>query len=122
MQEITDAALYKEIRDAHLENRDCILWGQAEISFALKDLSLAQGKAYLVNCRFGRHLLAGYFPGEGKYFEIIETTLSEKELAEIGAEIMDTLHCIELSQKQLLYMVEKEADLQDFYLSLALNN
>ncbi len=122
MQEITDAALYKEIRDAHLENRDCILWGQDEISFALKDLSLAQGKAYLVNCRFGRHLLAGYFPEKDNCFEIIETTLSEKELTEIGAEIMDALRCMELSQKQLCYMIENEADLKYLYLSLALNN
>lgn len=60
LERLSDPSLYHEIRDSHLKDRDCILWEAPEIAWALTSLSFFDGKAYLLNCCYGKHLLAGY--------------------------------------------------------------
>lgn len=124
MREITDAALYKRLREKQLEGKNSVLWSENEILWALRDIFMAKGKVYVIKCSYGEHVLAGKWimdKGE-RCFQIIETTLPEEAIRDFGAEIMGYLDCTKIKRNQLFYMIEKDKAEENLYLSLALND
>ena len=123
LQKVTDASEYCCLREANLKGIDHVAWDAHEISWALCDIFMAQGIAYVVECEYGKFLLAGFRKEteKGNCFQVIETTLPEKVLEDIKAELMEKLECIELMQDELFYMIEQDKAEGELYLSLALN-
>lgn len=123
LKKITDVFEYCSLRNANLADRDYVIWDEHEISWALYDISMAQGAAYVVECDYGKYLLAGIRRENGKEssFQVIETTLPGQLLEELKMELMDRLGCTELMQQELFYMVEQGKTRRELYLSLALN-
>ncbi len=124
MKEITDAALYKKLREKQLEGKNSVLWSENEILWALRDIFIAKGKVYVIKCNYGEHVLAGKWitdKGE-RCFQIIETTLPEEAIRDFGAELMEYLDCTKIKRNQLFYMIEKDKAEDNLYLSLALND
>ena len=66
LKKITDAFEYCSLRNANLADRDYVIWDEHEISWALYDISMAQGAAYVVECEDGKDLLAGIRKENGK--------------------------------------------------------
>lgn len=123
LEKITDVSYYQRLRDAYLEERDGVLWDTHEILWAICDISMAQGGAYVVKCNRGEYLLAGIrkeSAGKSR-FQVIETTFSETVLREVGAALLEKLDCTVMKQDKLCYMIEREEASGALYLSLALN-
>lgn len=123
LEEITDVSYYYRLRQENLKNRDYVIWGVQEIFWALCDIFMAHGKAYVVKCEQGNFLLAGIRKEiAGKTcFQVIEETLPENLLEELGAELLEKLDCEKLFQDELSYMIEDGKEKGRLYLSLALN-
>lgn len=123
LEKITDASYYYGLRNANLEDRDHVMWDVHEISWALSDIFMAQGVAYVIECVYGKYLLAGIRKEteEGSCFQVIETTLPKQVLEELKVELMEKLNCEKLIQDELIYMIEREKAVGKLYLSLALN-
>lgn len=123
LQEITDVIYYNTLRNKALEGRAYAAWDAHEISWALHNIFMAQGKVYVVECDYGKYLLAGIRKGqtEGSCFQVIETTLPIPLLEEMKEELAEKLDCVKIVQKELFYMIEAEKAEGDFYLSFALD-
>lgn len=123
LRKITDVFEYYSLREVNLAGRDYVAWGIREISWALCDISMAQGVVYVVECDYGKYLLAGIrreSEGESS-FQVVETTLPGQVLEELKEELLEKLDCGRLVQDELLYMIERGKTEGELYLSLALN-
>lgn len=123
LDKITDVSEYCRLRNDNLEGRNYVEWGPQEISWALCDISMAQGDVYVVECDWGKFLLAGIRKStdDGNIFQVIETTAPTEVLRGLKTELMKKLSCVAIIQEELFYMIEQGKAEGDLYLSLALN-
>lgn len=123
LEKITDVSDYCRLRKTNLEDRDCVEWGEQEISWALCDISMAQGEVYMVECDWGKFLLAGIRKSTGgeNIFQVIETTAPIQVMRRIKTDLLEKLACAAIVQEELFYMMEQGKEEGNLYLSLALN-
>ncbi len=125
LEELSDAARYRRIRERRFAGREHFVWGVNEIAWALENIHLVKGRAFVVKWKKKNHLLAGFWKkteGTGeRVFRIVETTLSLEDWHKAGKRIMEALHVTRVEQEPLIYMIEGAYADRPYYLSLALN-
>lgn len=107
LERLSDPSLYHEIRDSHLKNRDCVLWEEPEIAWALTSLSFFGGKAYLLNCCYGKHLLAGYLSKQELLQEdIVSNSDYPSKQAPMQEDIVPNSESVEIKNSDEFQIIE----------------